>query len=81
VLSGTIGLVVAIVLILLAILWFILPFAIFGTKPIMRQKLAVDEEILEVEEEILHQLKAIRELLDRGPTPDGSGKTVLRAER
>ena len=73
-LSGTIGFVVVIFITLLAILWFILPFAIFGTKRIMRQKLAVEEEMLE-------QLKAIRQLLDRGPTPDRSGKTVLRAER
>ena len=51
-LSGTIGFVVVIFITLLAILWFILPFAIFGTKRIMRQKLAVEEEMLE-------QLKAI----------------------
>lgn len=63
--------------VLLAILWFILPFAIFGTKPILREKLAVDREMLA-------ELKAVRALLETaqaGEGGSGSGKPPLVAGR
>ena len=54
-LSGGFGLIVVIFLVVLAILWFCLPFAIFGTKP------RLDEQT-KLLREILAELKA------RGPT-------------
>ena len=48
--SGTLGVVVFVFLIVLAILWFLLPFAIFGTK----DKLS---ELIELQKETLQTLK------------------------
>ncbi len=49
----TIGVPVALFLLVLAILWFFLPFAVFGTKAILK-------DILQRQAEILAELRAIR---------------------
>ena len=43
-LNGTVGLFIVIALLVLAVLWFFLPFAIFGTKDILYQILAALKE-------------------------------------
>jgi len=49
---------------LIAIAWIVLPFALFGTKPILR-------DIEETNDAILEEMRSIRELLEdvtrRGP--------------
>jgi hypothetical protein len=44
--GGVFGLIVAIFLVVLAILWFCLPFAIFGTKPRLDEQTKLLREIL-----------------------------------
>ena len=42
-LGGVFGLFVILFLLVLGILWFIFPFAVFGVKPLLRQLIATDE--------------------------------------
>ena len=68
---------IIIFLLLLAILWFVMPFAIFGTKPILRKK-------LETENAILIELRAIRSLLEKQNFGNGEAdpkSSELTAER
>ena len=64
-LGGGFTLIVVIFLLILAILWFILPFAIFGTKPILREILDLQREQTELLEELVAQTSS--EL--HAPTP------------
>ena len=43
-LGGTLGIAVFVFLIVLAILWFCLPFAVFGLKPLLREILAEQKQ-------------------------------------
>ncbi len=57
---GLFGLVVAISLIVLAILWFILPFAIFGTKQRLDRLIAATGRVQETLAAIHHELRELR---------------------
>ena len=52
---GGFTLIVAIFLLLLAILWFILPFAIFSTKPILREILDLQRKQITLLEKLVAQ--------------------------
>jgi hypothetical protein len=60
---GLAGLVAAILLIVLAVLWFILPFAIFGTKDRLDRLIAATERGQETLTEIHHELRELRRQL------------------
>jgi hypothetical protein len=79
-LSGSFGLAVIIFLIVLAILWFALPFAVFGSKKLLRTQINNQIDIHNNQLEIIEELKRIRKDLN----PSGSEeekKAELRAER
>lgn len=64
---GVLGVVSAIALVLLAILWFILPFAIFGTKRRLERLIQATDEVRDSLIGIHHELRELRgELAARG---------------
>lgn len=52
----------AVFLIILAILWFLLPFAVFGIKSKIDQTLKVQNKMLELQNEMLESLKRLETL-------------------
>ena len=61
-LAGGLGVIVLIFVIVLIVLWTLLPFAVFGTKKLLRQNLDAQEAIL----------NELRMLNGKGPV-DGAG--------
>ena len=65
---GLLSMAVAIFLGVLGILWFILPFAIFGTKDRLDRLIIATDRIQETLAETNHELRELRrQLTDRSP--------------
>ncbi len=62
---GLVGLVVAVSLVVLAILWFILPFAVFGTKRRLDRLIASTDALDETLTGIHRELRELRADLTR----------------
>jgi ABC-type uncharacterized transport system permease subunit len=75
--SGTVALIYAIIMLTLGVLWFLLPFAVFGMKPKldamlveMRKANALLESMARQQAELLQQQKMAR-AREVGPPVDG----------
>jgi hypothetical protein len=80
ILSGTFGLGVIFFLIVLAILWFVLPFAIFGMKPILRKQIENQYLIVNELRELRQEFRQFRiDTKDSGSEESEEGE--LKAER
>ncbi len=62
---GLFGFVVATALVVLAVLWFILPFAVFGTKQRLDRLIASNNALGETVEGIHYELRELRGELTR----------------
>ncbi|KAF1721958.1 hypothetical protein [Pseudoxanthomonas wuyuanensis] len=67
-LGGAFGLFVILFLLVLGILWFVLPFAVFGIKPLLRQLIVEQKRTNEVLTRISQQIHPIATtIIDRAP--------------
>ncbi len=62
---GLFGFAVAICLVVLAVLWFILPFAVFGTKQRLDRLISSTNAVVETLEGIHYELRELRGELTR----------------
>ena len=69
-LAGTVGIVVILFLVILAILWFVLPFAIFGTKARLDQANVHNQAMQKYLHSIDAELSQIRAMLEKQIQPD-----------
>jgi hypothetical protein len=76
-LAGIYGLVAALGLLALAVAWIITPFAIFGTKPILRELLAAVKENNRLTRELQQRLGPPAQL--PAAQPASAGKTTASA--
>lgn len=68
--NGVLGLVVLGFLVILAVLWFLLPFAIFGTKDKLAALIAESQRTNEALARIASELSAARAQIARTSLPD-----------
>ncbi|WP_298580624.1 hypothetical protein [uncultured Luteimonas sp.] len=70
-LTGGLGLVVVLFLFVLALLWFLLPFAVFGIKDLLKELIRETRATREVLQATRTEATAARELRPVGPPPPG----------
>lgn len=68
-LGGVFGLFVILFLLVLGILWFIFPFAVFGVKPLLRQLIAEQKRTNETLARISQQIHPIAVAVVEAPKP------------
>jgi len=70
--SGTLGLIIAFVMLMAVILWFFLPFAVFGTKPKIDELIQINKKTNVLLESINTEIIELREATNTQNVSSGS---------
>lgn len=79
--GGGVFIAIMVFLALLAILWFLLPFAVFGTKPLLQEILKTQKAILAQLNESNTRLRQIKEAGDYDKTRPKTSDDMSPSER